>query len=204
MRSFVISTFALAAAIALAPSVAFAQPPQQQPPAGQQPAAPGAPKLTFTTPAGMLLVQVKPGNSTCDQSAPAASAAGAASTGQPPAGQAAAPPCTPQPYTQIFEEMIGKLKASFTSPTAPADVKAQASAWKMYKSSDPGPGGTTFYIMLIDPTVPNGEYQFFEIIQKGLSPEQQRDPATVQMYQRFNSAIAGMNKMDLTPVGGGQ
>jgi hypothetical protein len=61
MRSFVTTTFVLA--LALAPAAAFAQqPPAQQPPAGgqQPPAQPPAPKVPFTTPAGMLLVQIKP------------------------------------------------------------------------------------------------------------------------------------------------
>ncbi len=62
-RSFVITS--LACALALAPAVLFAQNPpvQQQPPATQQPAAadkPAAPKVAFDTPAGMLLVQIKP------------------------------------------------------------------------------------------------------------------------------------------------
>src|SRR3989337_1290930 len=71
-RPFVILNFALAAA--LAPALCFAQaapaqPSAQQPatrqPATQDtaPAAPGTPttpKLAFTTPAGLLLVQIKP------------------------------------------------------------------------------------------------------------------------------------------------
>ena len=68
-RPFVISTFALA--LALSPAVLFAQaaPPTPQPPAGQQPpatqtpappAAATPPKVGFTTPAGILLVQIKP------------------------------------------------------------------------------------------------------------------------------------------------
>ena len=76
MRSFVNTTFALA--LALAPAAAFAQttPPPAQPPAGQQPpaaaqppatpAAPAALKISFTTGAGMLLVQVK-ADSTAEQ-----------------------------------------------------------------------------------------------------------------------------------------
>jgi hypothetical protein len=64
-RPLASSTFALA--LALTPAVLFAQaaPPAQQPPA-QQPAAPAAPaqpaapKVGFTTPAGVLLVQIKP------------------------------------------------------------------------------------------------------------------------------------------------
>ncbi|MEO8078712.1 MAG: hypothetical protein ABI818_20475 [Acidobacteriota bacterium] len=70
-RPFVTMTFTLAAA--LAPAVLFAQaaPPAQQPAAQQPPAttapataAPAAPaeppKVGFTTPAGILLVQIKP------------------------------------------------------------------------------------------------------------------------------------------------
>ena len=66
-RPLASSTFALA--LALSPAVLFAQatPPAQQPPAqqpaAQQPAAPAqptAPKVAFTTPAGVLLVQIKP------------------------------------------------------------------------------------------------------------------------------------------------
>ena len=68
MRSFVTSVFALA--VVLAPVATFAQSSTtaQQPPAGQQPTtgqqppapAPAAPKVPFTTPAGILLVQIKP------------------------------------------------------------------------------------------------------------------------------------------------
>lgn len=71
-RPFVTLNFALAAA--LAPALCFAQAapaqPATQPPATQQPATPAggaaapappatAPKLAFTTPAGLLLVQIK-------------------------------------------------------------------------------------------------------------------------------------------------
>ena len=65
-RPFVIATSALA--LALLPAAVFAQtpPPRRppaQPPAAAQPAPadkPAEPKLGFTTPAGLLLVQVKP------------------------------------------------------------------------------------------------------------------------------------------------
>jgi len=69
-RPLACSTFALA--LALSPAVLFAQaaPPAQQPPAQQPPAQtppaqtppaqPAAPKVGYTTPAGVLLVQIKP------------------------------------------------------------------------------------------------------------------------------------------------
>src|SRR4029079_7725958 len=107
MRAFVITTFALA--VALAPAATFAQPPQQppagQPPAGQQPpaaAAPAAeaPKIPFETPAGILLVQIKP-----DQ-------------------------------TAVFEEMIGKLKAGIAKSTDET-LKQQRAGLTVYKQAEP-------------------------------------------------------------------
>src|SRR5688572_11714073 len=61
-RPFVISTGALA--LALLPAAVFAQTPAApqtpaQPPAAAAPATPSEPKLGFTTPAGILLVQIK-------------------------------------------------------------------------------------------------------------------------------------------------
>src|SRR5512145_249161 len=62
-RSFVMST--LACALALAPAVVFAQDSAAATPAKQDPAAapaakPAEPKVPFTSPAGILLVQIKP------------------------------------------------------------------------------------------------------------------------------------------------
>ena len=61
-RPFVTTVVALT--LALAPAALFAQdpPPQTaQPPAqAQPPAEPAAPKVSFTSPAGILLVQIKP------------------------------------------------------------------------------------------------------------------------------------------------
>ncbi len=60
MRRVIVSALALA----LLPAAVFAQdPPVQQPPATAAPAAPAqptAPKITFSAPVGMLLVQIKP------------------------------------------------------------------------------------------------------------------------------------------------
>ena len=184
-RPFVIPTVSLA--LALVPAVLFAQapagqpptsqqptgqPPAGQPPAGQQPPAeqqppadaakPAAPKLTFKTPAGMLLVQVKP-----DQSA-------------------------------AFEEMIGKLKTG-TAASSDPQIKQQAQV-KAYKSSEPGPGGNVFYILLYDPATPGAEYNWLDVINKTLTPDQQRAPETREMYTKYAASVATMNILNLTEV----
>jgi hypothetical protein len=92
-----ITTCALA--LALAPAAAFAQgtgttPP---PPAGQQPATPAAqpatpapPKVPFTTPAGILLVQIKPASASVFEEMMGKLRAGLAKTQDPTLKQQAA------------------------------------------------------------------------------------------------------------------
>jgi hypothetical protein len=185
MRVLVISTFALA--VMLSPAAGFAQappaqqPPTAQPPAGQppttgqpptgqqtgaQPATPAAPKLSFPTPAGILLVQVKP-----DQ-------------------------------TATFEEMMSKIKAGIAKSDKP-ELKQQANAWRVYKSSE-GMAGNALYVVVIDPAVPNTEYQFLQVLNNTLTPDEQRAPETQEMYKRYAAAIASLNRLNVSPLGGGQ
>jgi hypothetical protein len=102
MRSAVISTLALA--VALVPAAAFAQatttggqqPPAQPPASAQQPPvaaaqpAPAAPKVPFATPAGILLVQIKPASASVFEEMVGKLRAGFAKTQDPALKQQAA------------------------------------------------------------------------------------------------------------------
>ena len=168
MRRVIISALALA----VLPAAVFAQeptpqqPPAQQPPAAAAPAQPAPPKLTFSSPAGLLLVQIKP-----DQ-------------------------------TAAFEEMVGKLKGGLASATD-ATLKTSTAGFKVYKAAEPM-GGNALYVVMIDPATAEAEYDFFMLLQKTMTPEQLRDPATAEMFKRWSAAFAsGYNTLNLTPVGGG-
>jgi hypothetical protein len=168
-------TTTIVLALALAPAAAFAQQqPPSQPPAQQPPA------------------------------------------GQPPAAAQPAAPAAPKLsfdapvgmlFVQVkpdqattFEGMMTKLKSGLAASSDPA-LKAQSGSWHYFKATEPGPGGTVMYVVLIDPAKQGEEYQFLEVIQKTLTDEQKRDPATADMYKQFAGAIAGMSKMNLTPKG---
>ena len=171
-RPFVIATSALA--LALLPAAVFAQaapaaqpPATAQPPAAAQPAPadkPTEPKLGFTTPSGLLLVQVKP-----DQ-------------------------------TAAFEELASKLQTAL-STTSDAALKAQGSAWKIYKASEPM-GGNALYVVVVDPAVAGTEYNPIDVLYKTMTDEQKRAPETQEMFKRFAGAFAGVNKLNITKVGG--
>ncbi len=169
-RPFTIMTGALALALGTAALYAQTapaqQPPAQQPPpaAAQPPAAPAAPKIAFTTDAGLLLIQIKP-----DQ-------------------------------TAAFEEMVAKLKASLAK-TDNAEVKQQMSGWKIYKSSEPM-GANALYVVTVDPAVKGAEYELFALLQKVLTPEEQRAPEMAELFKKAAAAFAtGYNKLNLAPVG---
>jgi hypothetical protein len=162
MRSFVTSIFAFA--LAFAPAAAGAQTTATT---AQQP-----PKLSFSSPAGLLLVQVK-----SDQ-------------------------------TAVFEEMMSKIKSGLSASDI-SELKQESAGIKLYKAAE-GMNGNALYVIVADPAVPSGEYAFLDALAKGLTPEQQRDPATAEMYKKYRATYApdgkvlGLNKLNLTPVGGGQ
>lgn len=170
-RPFVLSTGVLALALLPATLVAQTPPAQQAPteqPAQQQPAGQSAddkqpPKVPFTTPAGALLVQIKP-----DQ-------------------------------TAAFEEMVGKLRAGLAR-TDDAQLKQQASGFKVYKAQEPF-GQNALYVVMIEPTVMNAEYELFAMLQKTMTPEELRAPETAEMWKRYADAFAaGLSKLSLTPL----
>ena len=173
MRPFVTVT---ALALALLPAAAFAQtPPPQQPPTQQPPTTPPA-------------------------QAPAAPAQPAAPKVAFKTNAGLLLIQVKADQTAAFEEMMTKLKASLAASADPM-LKQQAS-FKVYKSAEPGAGGNALYVLLADPAMPNTEYSFLDVINKTLTPEQQRDPATREMYTKWAASLAGMNILNLTVVGG--
>jgi hypothetical protein len=153
---------------------------------------------------------------------PAAALAQATTTTPPPpaAGQAApAAPAPTEPKVPFttpagmllvsvksdkiadFEEMVTKLKAGFAK-TTDETLKKQGAGFKVYKASEAN-GGNTLYVVLVEPAVPNSEYELFNMLLRTMSPEEQRDPAAAKMWERYVAAFAaGLNKLSLTPVGG--
>ena|SRR5687767_881532 len=143
----------------------------------------------------------------------------ATTTGQQPPA-AAAPPAAPaapkltftttgglllvqvkSDQTAAFEEMFGKIKAGLDKSSVP-ELKSMANVWKIYKTAE-GMQGNALYVVVVDPAVPGTEYSFLDVLNKTLTPDEQRAPETAEMYKKFAAAIVGLNKLNLTPVGGG-
>jgi len=174
-----------ALALALMPVAAFAQNPPAQPPpappATQQPATPAQPPSPAVPAA-----PVAPGVPKL--------------TFKTNAGMLLVQVKPDQ--TAAFEEMIAKLRTSVAT-SADAAVKQQGNL-KAYKSSEAaGTTGNVLYVVLYDPATPGAEHYWLDVVNKTLTPDQQRDPATREMYTKWAGSIATMNQLNLTVVGGG-
>jgi hypothetical protein len=171
-RLFVIPTFGLA--LALVPAVLFAQAaPAQQPPAGQTPPAGQAPAAP-AQPAAPKLAFTSPSG-------------------------VLLVPIKPD-QTANFEEFAKKLKAGLAK-SEDATLKQQAAGLKIFKSAEPF-GQNALYVIVIDPVVPNSEYELFGMLQKTMTPEELRAPETAEMWKRFQGAFAsGPSRLSLTPIG---
>ncbi len=102
--------------------------------------------------------------------------------------------------TAVFEEMMTKLKAGLAK-TEDATLKSQAASMKIFKAAEPF-GPNALYVVVMDPTVPSGEYDFFAMLQKTMTPDELRAPETAEMWKRYVAAFAaGPSKLSLTPVG---
>jgi hypothetical protein len=153
--------------------------------------------------------------------APAVLFAQAAPTA-PPAGQtpAAAQPPAPAPaapklaltsptgvllvpiktdQTTVFEEFAKKLKDGMAK-SQDATLKQQAAGFKIYKSAEPF-GPNALYVVVIEPVVPNAEYELFDMLRRTMTPEELRAPEAADMWKRYTAAFAsGPSRLSLTPI----
>jgi hypothetical protein len=86
--------------------------------------------------------------------------------------------------TADFEEIIGKVKEALNKSEDPKH-KEIAAGWKVFKAKEPGPGGSVFYVMVMDPAVQGGEYAVSKILSEAFPTEAQ------VLYDKFSGAFAG-------------
>jgi hypothetical protein len=74
--------------------------------------------------------------------------------------------------TGDFEMVLGKVKEALAKSDKP-ERKQQATGWKVFKASEPGPNGAVIYAFVIDPAVKGGDYSVGNILVEGFGAEGQ-------------------------------
>jgi hypothetical protein len=96
--------------------------------------------------------------------------------------------------TSDFEAVMGKLHEALTKTDKP-ERKQQATGWKIFKSTDPGPGGNVLYVAFIDPPLKGADYTVAKILFEVFPTEVQA------MFPVYRDAFAaGLNKVNMQLV----
>ena len=99
-----------------------------------------------------------------------------------------------------FEELITKVKDLLSKSEDPIR-KQQLAGMKVFKSSEPGAGGNTLFILVADPAVKAAEYDPIMLLVEGLGKEY-ATPENQEMVKRLAAAFTGgsVNQLNLTHV----
>ena len=96
--------------------------------------------------------------------------------------------------TADFESAMKKLHEAFLKTDKP-ERKQQAAGWKIYKSTDPGPGGNVLYVAVINPALKGADYTVAKILYEVFPTEVQ------QLFPSYrDSFAAGLNRVNLNLV----
>jgi hypothetical protein len=93
-----------------------------------------------------------------------------------------------------FEQTMAKLHEAFAKTDKP-ERKQQAQGWKIYRSSDPGPGGNVLYVAIIEPALRGADYTVAKILYEVFPTEVQE---IFPLYR--DSFAAGLNRLNLNLV----
>jgi hypothetical protein len=74
--------------------------------------------------------------------------------------------------TADFEMVLGKVKEALAKSEKP-ERKQQATGWKVFKASEPGPSGAVIYVFIMDPVVKGGDYSVGQVLVEGFGAEGQ-------------------------------
>jgi hypothetical protein len=96
--------------------------------------------------------------------------------------------------TADFESVMAKLHEAFQKTDKP-ERKQQAAGWKIYKSTDPGPGGNVLYVAVINPALKGADYTVAKILYEVFPTEVQ------QIFPSYrDSFAAGLNRVNMNLV----
>ena len=96
--------------------------------------------------------------------------------------------------TADFESVMAKLRDALTKTDKP-ERKQQASGWKIYKSTEPGPGGNVLYVAVITPVLKGADYTVAKILYEVFPTEVQTIFPTYR-----DSFAAGLSRTNLSLV----
>jgi hypothetical protein len=96
--------------------------------------------------------------------------------------------------TTDFEMVLNKTKEALMKSEKP-ERKEQAATWRVYKSDQTAANGNVTYVMIIDPSIKDADYNIVNILNEAF-------PAEIQaLFKSYTEAFAsGLIPINLLPV----
>ena len=155
----------------------------------QQSQPPGQPAAQPATPAPAVQV---PGTVACPVPAPPAKAPERSFNA--PAGMLVLPVSSTK--VTDFEKFLGYVRDALAK-TTDATLRRQASGWKFFRASEPGPNGDVLYVFAFDPAVPCVDYGLGPILAAAIPDEAK----LLEIWNLYKSSVrSGGSLMNLVPV----
>lgn len=96
--------------------------------------------------------------------------------------------------TADFEAVVAKLKEALQKSPKPERQK-QAAGWKVYRSPQPGPGGSVLYVFTMDPAVKDADYTVSTILAEAYPAD------ALALLKQYSEAYAqGYNFINLSLI----
>jgi hypothetical protein len=96
-----------------------------------------------------------------------------------------------------FESVLWYLQQALRTSTDPV-VRAQATGWRVYRATEPGPNATVMYVFLMDPVVPKADYGLGRILADAYPDKVQ------EIWRLYQGSVTGggslLNLMPVTPI----
>ena len=92
-----------------------------------------------------------------------------------------------------FEKVMGKLHQALANSDKP-ERRQQATNWKLYKATEPGPNGNVIYFNVLSPVLKGADYAPSKIIAEVFPSEAQ------ELFLLYRDAFAGLVRNELTLV----
>ena len=95
-----------------------------------------------------------------------------------------------------FERLLAEVQTALAASKNPV-TQALAKGWRFYKAAEAGPGGTIYFVFVIDPVVPEGDYSLGRVLVEAF-PDAVKLQEVWALYT--GSVTGGGSLLNLTPV----
>jgi hypothetical protein len=94
--------------------------------------------------------------------------------------------------TADYEQVVAKLRQALQKTDKP-ELRQAARGWKVFKSDAPA-NGSTLYVHVIDPPVPNADYTVMQILYDGFPDER------TEIYNQYRDAFVAQSAVKLSLI----